>query len=407
MSELADDLSPLAALERFVVDNDDLLVLESTIGRFNIFDALRIARTEIRHSNFLAFILDPGESHGQSQLFLRAVLMDLLKAAPPSLRPFSPIEIDGSDLQGVVVRREWKNIDLLITGEDPRFILAIENKIASGEHSDQLARYKTVIRTHYPDARPLYVLLSPDGREASEEEWIGYSYGDLHRVLSRVRAAHFGSIGDDVRVFLDHYLTLIGTRLMDDPKIDELCQRIYKNHRQALQLIFDRVGGPGTGILAEVESVLRNDDRWHVFYRNARLIDFVPKSWMGWLPPLGLDSREHPQSWFVFRFEALIEQLDFLVEIRRMQNAAQRLAIIRELFAEGANYGFVRKTSREPRGNYTRVSSRERVLHWGKEGEPDLAELRQRTKQKLDALFSKLTGLDEVVRRALRGNPDQ
>jgi hypothetical protein len=46
----------LNALEAFVVDNDDLLALESIIGRFNIFDALGIARTEIRHSNFLAFI---------------------------------------------------------------------------------------------------------------------------------------------------------------------------------------------------------------------------------------------------------------------------------------------------------------------------------------------------------------
>jgi hypothetical protein len=29
----------LAALERFVIDNDDLLALESRIGAFNIFDA--------------------------------------------------------------------------------------------------------------------------------------------------------------------------------------------------------------------------------------------------------------------------------------------------------------------------------------------------------------------------------
>ena len=38
------------ALERFVVENDDLLDLESRIGRFNIFDALGITRVEIRHS---------------------------------------------------------------------------------------------------------------------------------------------------------------------------------------------------------------------------------------------------------------------------------------------------------------------------------------------------------------------
>src|SRR4051812_16528808 len=113
----------LSALERFVVENDDLLQLESLIGRFNIFDALGIAQAEIRHSNFLAFILDPAESHGQSQLFLRALLMDLLKAASPALRPLSPIEIDGVDMRGVEVRREWNNIDLLITSRQPAFVI--------------------------------------------------------------------------------------------------------------------------------------------------------------------------------------------------------------------------------------------------------------------------------------------
>lgn len=36
----------LAALERFVVENDELLELEARIGRFNIFDALRIEPLE-------------------------------------------------------------------------------------------------------------------------------------------------------------------------------------------------------------------------------------------------------------------------------------------------------------------------------------------------------------------------
>ena len=71
----------LQALERFVAENDDLLTLEEQIGRFNIFDALGIARVEIRHSNFLAWLLTPGESHGQSDLFLKAFLMDVLRKA--------------------------------------------------------------------------------------------------------------------------------------------------------------------------------------------------------------------------------------------------------------------------------------------------------------------------------------
>src|SRR5205807_8955815 len=116
------------ALERFVVENDDLLALESRIGKFNIFDALSLTHAEIRHSNFLAFILDPAESHGQGQLFLKAVLMDLLKQAPLERRPLSPIALDGTDLRGVKINREWKHTDLLIRCQEPPFVVVIENK---------------------------------------------------------------------------------------------------------------------------------------------------------------------------------------------------------------------------------------------------------------------------------------
>ena len=55
-------------LEDFVLNNSDLLKLESHLCRFNIFDALKIARVEIRHSNFLAWLIDPSESLGHSEI---------------------------------------------------------------------------------------------------------------------------------------------------------------------------------------------------------------------------------------------------------------------------------------------------------------------------------------------------
>ena len=42
----------LQALERFVAENDDLLKLEEQIGRFNIFDALGIARSKSGTATF-------------------------------------------------------------------------------------------------------------------------------------------------------------------------------------------------------------------------------------------------------------------------------------------------------------------------------------------------------------------
>lgn len=389
----------LDALERFIVENEDLVQLESLIGRFNIFDALNIARVEIRHSNFLAFILDPAESHGQSQLFLRALLMDLLKAAPDTQRPLSPIEIDGADLRGVQVRREWSNIDLLITAREPSLVIVVENKVRSGEHSDQLTRYKETIDRHFPNARPLYVFLTADGAEPSEEEWVPYSYADLHRVLSRVRHTYENAIGDDVLVFLDHYLNLIGTRFMDDPKINELCERIYKNHRQALELIYHRVGTPASSTAAEVEACLRDDARWHLFSRSGGTIDFVPKDWMAWLPPIGLDSKEDRQRWLVLRFEVSEGHLDFYVEVRRMQDLAKRREIVQALLKDGENFGVVRKQQGKVKFKdfYTRLSSRERVLSWHDDEMPHTDVIHSAVKKKLNELYPKLTNLPAAL----------
>jgi len=216
----------LAALERFVVENDDLLELEERIGRLNIFDALRIVDREIKHSDFLAWLLDPNESHGQGGLFLRAILMDLFKSARENgfTCPVSPIELDGEELRGVEVRREWRNIDILIRCDQPPFVTAIENKIHSGEHSKQLVRYRETVEAEFHDMPSMYVFLTVEGDEPSERDWVPYSYRDLHRVLTRVRNANETSIGDFVLAFLDHYLRLIRGRLMDDPAIAELCQ---------------------------------------------------------------------------------------------------------------------------------------------------------------------------------------
>jgi hypothetical protein len=388
----------LAALERFVVDNDDLLALESLVGRFNIFDALDIARVEIRHSNFLSFILDPAESHGQGQLFLKAVLMDLLKAAPAEKRPLSPIDLDGTDLSGVEVRREWANIDLLVTCEQPPFVIAIENKIGSQEHSDQLGRYERTIRTHYPDARPLFVYLTPNADEPSEDTWVTYSYSDIHRVLARVRKAYHSAIGEDVLIFLDHYLSLIGARFMNDTSIDQLCQRIYKNHRHALDLIFERIGSSKSGVLIEAEAVLQEDPRWHVFYRAANVIDFIPKAWLEWLPPVGLDDqKDNPHSWLIFRLELMGGKLNYYVEVRRMADLAKRRQIIDKLIAEGPKFGF-RHSGREVTDNYTRVSSREGILKWDEDHEPETDSIRIAVKKKLDEVFPRIQGVPLVLK---------
>lgn len=398
---VGDTPSPEAALERFVVENDDLLELEARIGRFNIFDALGIARAEIRHSNFLRFLLDPNESHGQGDVFLRAVLMDLLKVAPAQLRPLSPIEVDGAELRGVEVFRERDRIDLEIVCREPRFVIAIENKVDSGEHGDQLARYRGSIRRRHGDSPTMFVFLTPGGDDASEPSWVPYSYQQLHHTLSRVRASNHNSIGDDVLAFLDHYLNLIGTRFMNDAKIDELCERIFRNHRQAIELIYDRVGRPGSGPLACVEATVRSDPRWHVFYRSGTVVDFVPRDFGAWLPKIGLDRKTEPQSWFIIRFEVYRNHLYHYAEVRRIGDLERRRRIIDALLKEPTAIGFKKPQASKVKDEYTRVCGKTRLLEWSDENAPDDDAVAAAVMAKLNQLAPFMPQLAERLKSAM------
>lgn len=295
----------LLALERFVVGNEDLQTLEERLGRFNVFDALGVARAEIRHSNFLAWLLDPTETHGQTDLFLKALLMDIARHAreqgvPPA---FSPVELDGADLGSVEVRREWRNIDLLVHSKAHGFVVAVENKIDAGEHSDQLARYKQIIAEGFGNRPTTHVFLTPDGRPASEDGWVSYSYAEVHRVFSRVMRTNGGALGSDVAVFLEHYLRLVGSRMMNDSQIDELCRRIYKNHRAAIDLIVEKAGAGGNAVLNRIAELIKEDARWAWINTTSKWIFFMPNQLRRTIRPIGTRPQYDKQEWVLLRFD--------------------------------------------------------------------------------------------------------
>ena len=390
----------LAALERFVVDNDDLLQLEEHIGRFNIFDALRIVTREVKHSDFLAWLIDPNESHGQGGLFLRAILMDLFRTARANgfSCPVSPIELDGEDLRGVEIRREWKNIDLLVRCNQPPFVVAVENKIRSSEHSNQLAKYQHTVGNEFVSIPIMYVFLTIEGDEASDEskeDWVPYSYGDLHRVLQRLRNANASSIGDDVLAFLDHYLRLIRGRLMDDEQIVALCERIYKNHRQAIDLIQEHAGSSTAGILRELEASLESEpSKWHIFNRTSKRIEFVPATWASWIPPISARPQSNPKAWLRWWVVCGGKGCNLFVEIGPTTDKALRRRVIDRLTQTDATFG-CRVTGKKT-DRWTRLR-RESVAKWPADSEPDAEQVIHDFRKQLDHLAKELAGVPDAL----------
>lgn len=369
-----DNASAIDALEKFVMENDELLELEARIGRFNIFDALGVVNAEIRHSNFLGWLLDPAESHGAGDLFLKAVLMDMLRQTPEALRPrgVSPIDLDGASIASVDIRREWRNIDLLIRCESPRLIVAIENKIRSGEHGGQLLKYKKIVREAFPDDPSMFVFLTREGDEPSDDDWTTYSYAELKRVLERVRRTNEGAIGEDVDTFLDHYLHLIGSRLMDDQVIDDLCRKIYKNHRRAIDLIVDRAGFISPGQEA-IESILRGTPDWSVVHTTNRALLFVPTCSVGRFIPRRTSNRPVAPHWIFWQVRwyprfCLLEGV-----VGPADNVGLRRRVVNFLQKEGDAYG-LRQTRKKLTDDWTRVYST-RLLKWRVDETPDETKL--------------------------------
>jgi len=389
------------SLEAFVADNDDLSTLEEIIGRFNIFDALGIVRAEIRHSNFLAWLLDPAESHGQSALFLKAVLFDLIKTARDNgfIPPVSAIDLDGATLQGVEIRREWRNIDILIKCDSPKFVIAIENKVDAGP-ANPFEKYESAVRDSFAEYPPLFVYLTRDGDDLDEHDWTPYSYRNLHRALSRTRQANETAIGDDVLTFLDHYIRLIGSRFMDDPKIDELCEAIYKNHRQALDLIYERAGSPRAGLIGAIEEELKQQpQQWYLIdRRSTTTVTFMPKNWLNNLPPIGRRPRFDSRIWLVLEISIRKKACVGRVRIWPTSDAELRRKIVLRLIEDENEFGFRSFFKNlENIGQKWTTLRRNNIVRWPEDNPPDEDKLLPKVRSYLDKCLDQLADVPDAL----------
>ncbi len=220
------DLEALRALE---ADASKLQHLESLTNRFNVFETIGFINQELTHSRFLAFLLDPRQSHGLGDVFLAKFLNEA------SLH----LDLHDKDLDLTLVHREWQHVDILLVNETHRFAVIIENKIWTTEHSDQLDRYYRIVRKGYPGWQVFGVYLTPYGSSPSHEAYSFLSYETVCEVLDEV-LEEAGSMlaSSDVRMSVEHYVQMVRRRILEDPEIVRLCQQIYRKHKQALDLIY-------------------------------------------------------------------------------------------------------------------------------------------------------------------------
>ena len=138
-----------------IFKDSDYLEIRERLESTNVFSILGLENYEIRHSNFLAWILNPYETHNLGSNISKSLIQELFP------------EFSG-DIRNISIEREKFNIDILI--ECKNDVLVLENKIRSKDHSKQLQRYRQKIETdkRYANKEKHYSYLTLYGEEPTD-----------------------------------------------------------------------------------------------------------------------------------------------------------------------------------------------------------------------------------------------
>ncbi len=257
------------------VDEPILKELEKEASRFNLFQVANIGRRELVHSDCLAYFLDPAANHGFGTVVLDRFLWVIAENAS-----FDRLDFHLATTSEVEVLREWKSIDLLIKLPGERIVIAVENKIDSDEHSNQLHRYSQSLSIAFKGWTVLKLFLTLDGDPATCEgsESLGYSkvISCLSDSLTVLMARNSGGAANG---FLSQYIDNLERFIMPKNKIGELCLALYAKHKQAIDLIIEHLPDARAQARERLLDLLKKDQQFLLLRETTGRIEFIPQEW--------------------------------------------------------------------------------------------------------------------------------
>lgn len=220
--------------------------LEAAFDRFCPFEAVGVIRQEIRHGHFLEYVFSPQRPHGFGTDCLQAFFHAAANAASAEepIDNFSPLDIHLMELDTAVVRREWRNIDLLIEVRSHKLIVAVELKIDATEHSGQLKRYRETVASQWPRSEgwnQVFVFLTKRGDDPSSDNGEGWLTLELEAVTAEMQKLVEREVGaSDARRLLQSYIDMLRRHHLSNERLEELASKLWAEHGAALEYLVER-----------------------------------------------------------------------------------------------------------------------------------------------------------------------
>ena len=147
----------------------DRLALSKFNPNLNVWEAVNLGRSELKHCSFLRWLLDPRGSHYQGDLFLKRFIGKYSESFPNVRKE----ELRSCNVKSEEAFNDTGRVDISIRGRS--FIIVIEAKIDAGEGKDQIIRYNKI-----PGA--VVVFLTKDRRKPANGEAVCVSWKDIGEI---------------------------------------------------------------------------------------------------------------------------------------------------------------------------------------------------------------------------------
>jgi hypothetical protein len=343
-------------LYKFITNNEELEKLEAKLEEFNPLSILKMQDHEIRHSNVLSWLINPKETHKFGDKLFKKLICDVL-VNPDNQEyelsvKFNVPELQMKDFSDTSIRREWKHIDLLAVSPKNKFALLIENKMYAREKRNQLKTYIDIVKHNYPDYDVMAVFLTLSGDPPSEGSgFCTYSHEGIHKVVKFAIELYKDNMNQKVYDFIYYYLKTLEAKTMEDKEIKELCRRIYKQHKEALDLInkysIDEAFEPA------IEKFKKTHSDIIETYKSSREFWFVSKEIQSNVPKRAENWRsDYPIAYW---FRRMDEGLKLILEVGPFNDPDKRINFMKHLEKEG--WKFLKKAL-TPESKYTRLFSK-------------------------------------------------
>ena len=294
------DSHVLRLLLDFGVNNSNLAKLEAIINEFNPFKILAIEGYEIRHSNALAWLLDPYGHHGLTDTLFKNLLLEVLRESQNIKINGLPdiADIIGANFSDLQVHREWNNIDVFALSPMNKLVVVIENKIDAAEGENQLVKYAGIVDKHYPEFNKVFVFLTPDGaRPKGSDRYIIFTHKKIYSIVQSAVSIKQDYMHTKVYDFIQQYLQILEERVMENEKIINICTRLYLEHKEAINMIMTY--GKPTLPMSSIREFHSKTDTESIFddgdNLKKRYHTFIPKAWSDFVP----DTSPNPEKYYV------------------------------------------------------------------------------------------------------------